>query len=109
MIISKTNMKKNQRRQGSSDTTSLSSGSLRSPEESSARRGWSYVCVRKKFKRQLKKKCKTIDKLTDLLSRYEKTLTEKKENNYGWTVRDQSDDYPKMEPITNLSETEPHW
>ena len=32
-----------------------------------------------------------------------------KENNYGWTVRDQSNDYPKMEPITNLLETEPYW
>ena len=56
-----------------------SSGSLRSPEKSSARMGWPHVSVREtliKSKKELKKKCRTIDKLTDLLSRYEKTLSE---------------------------------
>jgi len=62
-----------------------------------------------KLKKQLKKKTKTIDKLTDLLWRYDKQLTEKKESRAGWTVRDQSEEYPKLEPITNSNlETEPH-
>ena len=85
MMISKINskieMKKNHERQGSPDTTAL----LDRTTFTGSAGGFdmifkSDVWVRRnliKFKKQLKKKCTTIDKLTDLLSRYDKQLTEK--------------------------------